>query len=107
MSPARRAPPSATRRQEIERLLREKPHTARELSQAAGVSERDVPDHLAHLEKSLRRRGATLEIEPVRCLGCDFRFEDRRRHTRPGRCPECHGRRLTLPRFRIVGGGCG
>ena len=60
-----------------------------------------MPDHLAHLEKSLQRRDGTLHLEPVRCLGCDFVFEKRTRFTRPGRCPRCKGRRLTLPRFWI------
>ena len=92
-----------TRRQEIERLLREAPRTALDLSKLVGISERDVPDHLAHLERSLRRRGSTLIMEPVRCLACDFVFEDRKRFTRPGRCPECRGRRLTLPRFSVSG----
>lgn len=90
-----------TRRQEIERLLREAPRTALDLSKLVGVSEREVPDHLAHLERSLKRRPGTLRVEPVRCLGCGFTFEERRRFTRPGRCPGCRGRRLTLPRFSI------
>jgi predicted Zn-ribbon and HTH transcriptional regulator len=92
---------SETLRQEIERLLREAPHTALDLSKAVGISEREVPDHLAHLERSLRHRAGRLRIEPVRCLGCGFEFRDRRRFTRPGRCPGCKGRRLTLPRFSI------
>jgi predicted Zn-ribbon and HTH transcriptional regulator len=90
-----------TLRQEIERLLREAPRTALDLSKLVGISERDVPDHLAHLDRSLRRRAGSLRVEPVRCLGCDFTFAERRRFTRPGRCPECRGRRLTLPRFHI------
>ena len=93
---------SETIRQEIERLLREAPRTALDLSKLVGISERQVPDHLAHLERSLRRRDGTLEVEPVRCLGCEFLFRERRRFTRPGRCPRCHGRRLTLPRFSVV-----
>lgn len=92
---------SETLRQEIERLLREAPRTALDLSKLVGIPERDVAGHLAHIERSLRRRDGSLVIEPVRCLGCGFRFDDRRRFTRPGRCPECHGRRLTLPRFSI------
>jgi predicted Zn-ribbon and HTH transcriptional regulator len=88
-------------RQEIERLLREEPRSALDLSKLVGISEREVPDHLSHLERSLRRRGATLHVEPVRCLGCGFVFAERRRFTRPGRCPGCRGRRLTLPRFSV------
>lgn len=93
---------SETIRQRIERALREKPHTAKDLSKAVGVSERDVPHHLEHLAKSLRSREGSVQMEPVRCLDCDYVFEDRRRFTRPGRCPECHGRRLTLPRYSIA-----
>lgn len=82
-------------------MLREGPKTALDLSKAVGVSERDVPDHLGHVERSLQRREGRLHVEPVRCLGCDFRFEKRTRFTRPGRCPRCKGRRLSLPRFWI------
>ena len=92
---------SETRRQEIERLLREAPRTALDLSKLVGIRERDVPEHLSHLVRSLRRRQGRLHVEPVRCLSCDFVFRERERFTRPGRCPECHGRRLTLPRFSI------
>jgi predicted Zn-ribbon and HTH transcriptional regulator len=92
---------SETLRQEIERLLREAPRTALDLSKLVGIPEHDVPGHLAHLERSLRHRDGSLVVEPVHCLGCGFRFADRKRFTRPGRCPECHGRRLTLPRFSI------
>lgn len=93
---------SETVRQEIERLLREAPRTALDLSKLVGISERDVPGHLDHLARSLRRRGASLGVEPVRCLACGFVFADRERFTRPGRCPECRGRRLTLPRFSVA-----
>jgi len=92
---------SATLRQAIELVLREKPHTARDLSKAVGIPERDVPHHLEHLARSLQHRDGELRVEPSRCLACEFRFEDRRRKSRPGRCPRCHGRRLTLPRFWI------
>jgi len=67
-----------------------------------GIPERDVAGHLAHLERSLHRRDASLAIELVRCLACGFVFADRRRHARPGRCARCRGRRLTRPRFSIV-----
>jgi predicted Zn-ribbon and HTH transcriptional regulator len=92
---------SETVRQEIERLLREAPRTALDLSKLVGISERDVPEHLSHIARSLRRREGQLRVEPVRCLACDFVFRERERYSRPGRCPECHGRRLTLPRFWI------
>jgi len=92
---------SATVRGELERLLREAPRTARDLSREAGIPERDVYAHLPHVERSVRARGGRLEIEPARCLACDFTFRERRRFARPGRGPVCKERRLTLPRFSV------
>lgn len=71
-----------------------------ELSAQARISERDLPTHLEHLTRSLKREGSKLEIFPARCLSCGFRFEQRSRFTRPGKCPECRGGRISQPRFR-------
>lgn len=76
-----------------------------ELSAAARVSERDLPSHLQHLTKTLKREGRSLEVFPARCLSCGFLFEGRSRYTRPGKCPECRGRRISQPRFRAPSGG--
>lgn len=91
-----------TVRASIERELRAEPATARDLSRRVGVREADIAPHLEHLEKTLRRRGEQLVVEPSVCLDCDFEFKQRRRHTRPGRCPECRSVRLTLPVFSIA-----
>lgn len=88
----------------LQRALEESSATTADLSRIVGVSERDVAPHLEHLARSVRRAGGRLVVEPAACLDCEFVFEDRRRLTRPGRCPECHGRRITLPVFRIESG---
>ncbi len=90
----------ATVRESLREALLEEPCTARDLSRAVGIPEREVPEHLEHLMRSLPHRGEALEVEPCRCLDCGF---VPRRHPlkRPGHCPECRGRRLSLPRFRI------
>lgn len=84
-------------------MLRAGAASARDLSRAVGIPERDVAVHLEHLARSLRRTGGRLAVTPSECLDCGFAFGERghHRYTRPGRCPRCHGRRLTLPRFRI------
>jgi len=107
---AKRRGPSPTARVEtirtsIQRVLEEGPATARDLSKAVGIREAEVAPHLEHLERSLRRQGRRLRIEPCLCLDCEFEFKQRKRFTRPGRCPECHGRRLTLPVFFITEAG--
>jgi predicted Zn-ribbon and HTH transcriptional regulator len=93
----------ATLRQSLQQVLLEADATARDLSRLVGIPERDVAEHLRHLERSLRRSGERLVVEPSVCRSCGFIFthRDRHRYTRPGRCPECHGRRISLPVFRI------
>lgn len=93
---------SATVRQELLGLLRETPLTSLELSQLAGLSERDVLPHLEHLSRSLRRGPERLVMRPPVCKQCDYVFEDRSRVTRPGRCPACKAQRVSLPVFEVV-----
>jgi hypothetical protein len=78
------------------------PLTLREISALVGLSEKELPDHLESLGRTVRRQGDRLEIEPSRCLSCDREFRGRERFTRPGRCPACRGTRLTPPRVLLV-----
>jgi predicted Zn-ribbon and HTH transcriptional regulator len=75
--------------------------TAHDLSKRVGIPEHEVAGHLAHLERSLKHTGEKLLIEPPTCLDCGFAFTQRHRFTRPGGCPDCRSRRITLPQFRI------
>ena len=93
--------PSGTLRQQLAEELRRGSRTTLDLSKALGIREREVGDHLAHLERSVRRRGERLRTEPSRCLGCGFTFAGRRRFSRPGHCPRCRGDRITRPRFTL------
>lgn len=99
------APPPAERgetvRERLAEVLRHGPATARELSQAAGISEKDVPEHLEHLKKSLERKGEELVVTPASCIACGFEFKDRRRLARPGKCPGCGSTRIDPPQFRV------
>jgi predicted Zn-ribbon and HTH transcriptional regulator len=78
------------------------PLTARDLSRAIGVSEREVLRHLEHLERSLKEDGAKLLVDPPACLGCGFVFRKRERLSRPSRCPVCRGERLSSARFSVA-----
>jgi transcriptional regulator len=90
-----------TLRETLRRVLAEGPATARDLSAAAGIREKDVAEHLAHLARSLAHRGERLAVEPAACLACGFRFAERARLTRPGACPSCRSTRIDPPVFRI------
>ena len=92
---------SHTVRQDLALALRAGPATARDLSKAVGISEKDVADHLVHLAKTLRAHGEKLVITPAECLECGFVFSKREKLERPSRCPQCGKTRLTLPEFAI------
>jgi predicted Zn-ribbon and HTH transcriptional regulator len=90
-----------TVREAIREELLRGPATARELSERISIREKDVADHLEHLEKSLRARGERLVVEPPTCIACGYPFARRSRLTRPGSCPECGSTRIDPATFRI------
>jgi hypothetical protein len=94
-------------REALRRALREAPATARDLSVLAGIREKDVAEHLAHLSRSLPHRGERLVVEPASCMACGYAFAGRTRLARPGACPRCRSTRIDPPVFRIEPSGEG
>lgn len=94
-------PKMTTIRQEMTRLLEQDPRDARELSQILGIKEKEVYEHLAHVAKSVKAQKKKLTVLPFSCLTCGFVFENRRRFTRPGRCPKCKDSRVEYPLYKI------
>lgn len=94
-----------TTREALRRVLRESAATAKELSAAVGIREKDVTDHLEHLRRSGAHRGEELVVEPASCIACGHVFRDRARLTRPGACPRCRSTRIDPPVFAIRGEG--
>ena len=104
-----------TLRQGMIALLKVEECGVRDISQALHISEKEVADtanwallvepkvadHLDHIRRSLSVGPRSLEIRPAECLACGFVFKDRRRFSRPGRCPRCRQTRISMPRFHI------
>jgi predicted Zn-ribbon and HTH transcriptional regulator len=90
-----------TLRKQITALLRDQEMDARDLSQGLGLKEKEVYEHLVHVERSVAAAGGRLLVTPSRCLLCGYVFEDRRRLTRPARCPRCRRSKIMSPSFRI------
>jgi predicted Zn-ribbon and HTH transcriptional regulator len=84
--------------------LQSGPQTARDLSSLLSITERDVISHLEHLQRSLQQQGVRLMVEPAECQACEFRFERRKRLSRPGACPRCRSTWIAPPVFRIDSG---
>jgi len=89
------------RRQMID-LLSEEEMTDRDLSQALGISEKDVYAHLSHIARTLASRRKKLRMTPIRCLSCGYVFRERKRWTRPGRCPRCKDSHIQRPAYAVV-----
>jgi hypothetical protein len=92
---------SQTLRRRIIALLRERELDARDLSQAMGIEEKEVYDHLAHVARSVASSGGKFVTTPSQCLLCGYVFENRKRLTRPSRCPKCKRSKLQNPSYRI------
>lgn len=84
-----------------EALRSPQPKGTAELSRELGVPEKELPDALEKLKKSLARSGEALHQMAPRCVACEFEFEARTRTRRPSRCPRCGSERVTKPRFWI------
>ena len=90
-----------TIRQAIIACLREGPKSMRDISQAVSVMERDVPGHLESIEKTLKSQGERLHVEPFRCSSCGYVFKNRKKFTRPGKCPECRHSHIENALFHV------
>jgi len=91
-----------TKRQEIFQFLKQADFSARELSKAIGIREKEVYDHLKHIEKSAKSKKIKFKIVAAQCVSCGYTFKKRERLTRPGRCPICKKEQIDPPRFQIV-----
>jgi predicted Zn-ribbon and HTH transcriptional regulator len=89
-----------TIRQKMIRLLEQETMSARELSKALSISEKEIIAHLDHAAKSVQPP-KRLIIEPSTCQRCGFVFRNRRRFSSPSRCPECRHEGITRPEFSI------
>ena len=89
-----------TRRQQLQDLLTERSWTVEELALLFEVSKKVILDDMEHLLHSPATR-QRLIIEPAQCRQCGFRFKDRKRLSKPSRCPRCKNEWLTPPAFHL------
>ena len=96
--PAERA---ATLRQQIMDLLQRHPMTAKDISMAIGIGEKQVFPHLEHIQQSLRQQNRSLQVTPAVCKHCGFVFKKRERFKKPGKCPVCRNEAIEDPVFYL------
>ncbi len=92
-----------TIRQRIIEALRGDMLTAKDISKAVGISEKEVHEHLPHIARSAASQvNGELAVEPSKCLECGFVFRKRTRLKTPSKCPVCRSEEITETRFGIV-----
>jgi predicted Zn-ribbon and HTH transcriptional regulator len=91
-----------TIRQQLIAALEEKNLTAREISKELKIREKEVFEHLVHIRQTLKNRKQKLIVTPFQCMVCDFIFKDRKRLTRPGRCPKCKQGHIEAASYSII-----
>ena len=91
-----------TTRKQIISLLKNHEMNARGISKALGIQEKEVCDHLEHIRRSIKTQKKKLIIHPFHCLICDYVFKDRKRLSRPGRCPQCKQGHIEAATYKIV-----
>ncbi len=90
-----------TIRKQILDLLSEMEMTAIDLSQEIGIREKEVLAHLPHVARTAKAAGKTLIIVPPTCETCGYAFSERKRFTKPGKCPACKSTHVRKPQFKI------
>jgi hypothetical protein len=83
-------------------LLTEEELGARDLSHILRIREKEVYDHLDHIDRSVASQKKRLVVNPAHCLECSYVFESRSRLGKPGRCPRCKGEHIADPKYRVV-----
>jgi predicted Zn-ribbon and HTH transcriptional regulator len=90
-----------TIRQQIHSILGGQALSAKEISAHISVSEKEVYEHLDHIQKTVNKSGFTLIITPAECRKCGFVFRKREKMKKPGKCPICRGESIKEPLFSI------
>ena len=90
-----------TIRQEIVSLLESRTLSAKEISVEIRVSEKEVYNHLEHIQKTFTKRGQHFTVIPSSCKKCGFVFRKRDRLKKPGKCPVCRSESILEPSFTI------
>ena len=90
-----------TIRRNIISLLEGNTLSARDISVDVRISEKEVYEHLEHIQRSVLKSGHSFIVHPPECRKCGFVFRKREKLKKPGRCPVCRNELITEPLFSI------
>ena len=106
MKKKQKEPPAPVERHETIRrriisILEGQTLSAKEISGSVSIPEKEVYEHLEHIQKTVNTRDAYLVITPAECAKCGFVFRKREQLKKPGKCPVCRSEFIHEPLFLI------
>jgi len=90
-----------TIRQKIISALKKQTLSAKEISALVSIREKEVSEHLLHIQKTIHKERSKLIITPAECKKCGFTFKKREKLKKPGKCPVCRHETITEPLYFI------
>jgi hypothetical protein len=90
-----------TIRQKIISVLEGKTLSAKDISADVRVSEKEIYEHLEHIQMTTNKSKHNFIVTPAACKKCGFIFRKRDKLKKPGKCPVCRGELIQEPLFSI------
>lgn len=90
-----------TIRQKIMSLLEGNSLSTKDISADIGVSEKEIYEHLEHIQRTVNKTEHNFVIKPAVCKRCSFVFRKRDKLKKPGKCPVCRGESIQEPFFSV------
>jgi len=90
-----------TIRQQVISILEGNTLSAKDISAVARVSEKEIYEHLEHIQRTFNKGHHTFIVTPAECKKCGFVFRKRDKLKKPGKCPVCRSESIQEPLFSI------
>jgi predicted Zn-ribbon and HTH transcriptional regulator len=90
-----------TIRQKIISLLEDKTLSAKDISADVRASEKEIYEHLEHIQRTINKSKHNFIVTPAVCKKCGFVFKKRDKLKKPGKCPVCRGELIQEPLFSV------
>jgi predicted Zn-ribbon and HTH transcriptional regulator len=90
-----------TIRQKIISLLEDKTLSAKDISTDVRASEKEIYEHLEHIQRTINKSKHNFIVTPAICKKCGFIFRKRDKLKKPGKCPVCRGELIQEPLFSV------
>ena len=91
-----------TIRKSIIDLIEVESLSSKEISGYVRISEKEVYEHLGHIQKTMSHKNRKVGMTAPRCKQCGFKFKKRDRMKKPGKCPICRNESIEEATFFIT-----